>query len=96
MSGESLRLFSVRRGDGGDALRPNRRNITRTFHHSMGKATATEVQMRTKAVNAVHLVLAALAVGVIVLAIFGLAYWHSENKTKKIPPNKENKPKPKI
>jgi hypothetical protein len=44
----------------------------------------------------VHLVLAALAVGVIVLTFFGLAYWHSESKTNKIAPNKQNKPKYKI
>jgi hypothetical protein len=43
--------------------------------------------------NMVHIVLAALAVGIIALAVFGLAYRHSESKTKKIPPNKPNKGK---
>jgi hypothetical protein len=44
----------------------------------------------------VHLVLAVVIVGAIGLTIFGLAYWRFESKTKKLPPNKPNKPKSKI
>jgi hypothetical protein len=66
----------------------------------MGKAPATALQMRTKAMSMFHLVSAFLIVAVIALVLFGLAVWLYESKTKKRPPNKtkqnkQTKTKPK-
>jgi hypothetical protein len=48
-----------------------------------------------KAMSMFYLVSVVLIVGSVGLVIFGLAYWRFESKTKKSPPNKQNKPKSK-